>query len=115
MAGWRGWRTGALAAAAVAGAAALTHRRDVAHARAVADALLAAREVVQVLYGQWALRHGIDLRVNWPGRLAVLPVMSSIFFALCGLETLGEILLYVGLFFAIWATVLYIREGSTSD
>jgi cardiolipin synthase len=78
-------------------------------------AVLFAREIVQLLYGQWALRHGIDLRVNWPGRLAVLPVMGALFFALCGLEGLGEILLYVGLVFAIWATVLYIREGSTSS
>ena len=77
-------------------------------------AVLFAREVIQVLYAQHALRHGKDLRVNWPGRLAVFPNMSAIFFALCGLEDLGEILLYIGLFLAIWATVLYIREGSTS-
>ncbi len=77
-------------------------------------ALLFVREVAQVLYAQWALRRGIDLRVNWPGRLAVAPVLASLFFALCGVEDLGEILLYIGLFLAIWATVLYIREGSTS-
>ena len=79
-----------------------------------AVAVLFAREVIQVLYGQWALRHGIDLRVNWPGRLAVGPIMSAIFFALCGLEDFAAILLYIGLVLAIWATVLYIREGSTS-
>ena len=79
-----------------------------------AVAVLFAREVIQVLYGQWALRHGIDLRVNWPGRLAVGPIMSAIFFGLCGLEDFAAILLYIGLVLAIWATVLYIREGSTS-
>ena len=78
-------------------------------------AVLAAREVVQLLYGQWALRHGIDLTVNWPGRAAVWPVMSAIFFALVGLEGLGEILLYLGLVLSWWATALYIREGSTSS
>jgi cardiolipin synthase (CMP-forming) len=77
-------------------------------------AVLAAREVVQLLYGQWALRHGIDLRVNWPGRLAVGPVMSAVFFALCGLETFAAVLLGIGLVLAVWATVLYVREGSTS-
>jgi cardiolipin synthase (CMP-forming) len=76
--------------------------------------LLFAREVVQLLYGQYALRHGVDLTVNWPGRIAVVPNMSAIFCALVGLKDLGEILLYIGVFFAIWATVLYIREGSTS-
>ena len=29
-------------------------------------------------------------------------------------ETFAEVLLYIGLFFAIWATALYIREGSAS-
>jgi cardiolipin synthase len=77
-------------------------------------AVLFAREVVQLLYAQYALRHGKDLRVNWPGRIAVFPNMSAIFFALVGLEDLAAILLYIGLVFAIWATVLYIREGSTS-
>ncbi|HEV2061650.1 MAG TPA: CDP-alcohol phosphatidyltransferase family protein [Solirubrobacteraceae bacterium] len=77
-------------------------------------AVLALREVVQLLYGQWALRHGIDLTVNWPGRAAVWPVMSAIFFALVGLETLAEVLLYLGIVLAVWATALYMREGSSS-
>src|SRR5687768_14590336 len=42
--------------------------------------VLFAREIVQVIYAQHALRHGKDLRVNWPGRLAVFPNMSAIFF-----------------------------------
>lgn len=75
---------------------------------------LAVREVVQLLYGNYALRHDIDLSVNWPGRIAVWPVMSALFAALVGWTTLGAILLYVGLFFAVWATALYIREGSAS-
>ena len=77
-------------------------------------AVLAAREVVQLLYGQWALRHGTDLTVNWPGRAAVWPVMSAIFFALVGLEGLAEWLLYLGIVLSVWATALYIREGSSS-
>lgn len=77
-------------------------------------AVLAVREVVQLLYGQWALRHGIDLNVNWPGRAAVWPVMSAIFFALVGLEGVAEWLLYLGIVLSVWATALYIREGSSS-
>jgi cardiolipin synthase len=77
-------------------------------------AVLAVREVVQLAYGQWALRRGIDLYVNWPGRAAVWPVMSAIFFALVGLGTVPEILLYLGIVLSVWATALYIREGSTS-
>ena len=78
-------------------------------------ALLVAREVVQLAYGQYALRHGVDLRVNWPGRLAVTPVWSGLFFALCGLETLGAVLLCSGVVLGIWATALYIAEGSSSN
>jgi phosphatidylglycerophosphate synthase len=77
-------------------------------------AVLAARELFTLVYGQWALRHGIDLSVSWPGRIGVWPVMSAIFCALVGLETLGEILLYIGIVLMWWATVLYVREGSTS-
>jgi cardiolipin synthase len=75
-------------------------------------AVLVAREVLQLVYGQYALRHGVDLRVNWPGRLAVAPVFSALFFALVGWRTLGEVLLYVGLVLAIWASVLYVRQGA---
>jgi CDP-diacylglycerol--glycerol-3-phosphate 3-phosphatidyltransferase len=77
-------------------------------------AVLAAREVVQLAYGQWALRHDIDLKVNWYGRIGVWPAMSALFCALVGLETLAEILLYMAIILLVWATVLYIREGSTS-
>ncbi len=77
-------------------------------------ALLVLREVGQLAYGNWALRRGVDLRVNWAGRIAVWPVMSAIFFALAGAETLGALLLYVGLVLYLWATALYVREGSTS-
>ncbi len=77
-------------------------------------AVLLAREVVQLAYGQWALRHGIDLHVTWPGRIGVWPAMGSVFFAMCSLETLGEVMLYIGTALMIWATLLYIRQGSSS-
>ena len=37
--------------------------------------------------------------------------MGSFFFAMAGLQTLGEVLLYVGLALALTATVLYARSG----
>jgi cardiolipin synthase len=77
-------------------------------------AVLAVREVVQILYAQHALRRGVDLTVNWPGRAAVWPVMSAIFAALVGWETFGEWLLYLGIVLSLWATALYIQEGSSS-
>ena len=74
-------------------------------------ALLVARELLMLVLGRYGLRHGVDIRINWPGRLAVAPVMGGLFFPLTGLETLGEILLYVGLALALTATVLYVRDG----
>jgi len=74
-------------------------------------AVLAARELVMLALGRYGMKRGLELRINWPGRLAVAPVMGGIFFALVGLETLGEVLLYVGLALALTATGLYVRSG----
>jgi len=74
-------------------------------------AVLAARELVMVALGRYGLDHGVELRINWPGRLAVAPVMGSFFFAMIGLERLGEVMLYVGLALALAASVLYVRDG----
>ena len=74
-------------------------------------AVLAARELVMLALGRYGMKRGVELRINWPGRLAVAPVMGAIFFALVGLEGLGEVLLYVGLALALTATALYVRSG----
>jgi cardiolipin synthase (CMP-forming) len=81
-------------------------------------ALLAAREAFMLLVGPPLVRRGVELKINWPGRVAVFPVMSAIFFGLAGLEDLAAILLYIGIALTLWATVLYgrtaVRQLSTS-
>jgi cardiolipin synthase len=74
-------------------------------------ALLAARELSMLAIGRYGLARGVELRINWPGRLAVAPVMGSFFFAMAGLHGLGEALLYVGLALALAASALYVRTG----
>jgi CDP-diacylglycerol--glycerol-3-phosphate 3-phosphatidyltransferase len=74
-------------------------------------ALLAAREVFMLGLVRWALRHGADIKVNWLGRLGVWPVLSALFFAMAGLETVGAIFLYIGLAFVLASTVKYLRDG----
>ena len=74
-------------------------------------ALLAARELAMVAIARYGLTHGVELRINWPGRLAVAPVMGAFFFAMAGLGTLAEVLLYVGLALALLASALYGRSG----
>jgi phosphatidylglycerophosphate synthase len=74
-------------------------------------ALLVARELAMLVLGRYALARGVELRINWPGRLAVAPVMGAFFFAMVGLETVGEIMLYAGLALALLASALYVRDG----
>ncbi len=74
-------------------------------------ALLAARELAMLALGRYALSRGVELRINWPGRLAVAPVLGALFFAMAGLSTLGEVLLYVGLALALLASAMYVRSG----
>ena len=74
-------------------------------------ALLAAREVFMLVLVRYGLRHGIDLKVNWLGRAGVWPVLSALFFAMCGVDWLALACLYVGLMLVLGSTVQYVRDG----
>jgi cardiolipin synthase (CMP-forming) len=74
-------------------------------------ALLIARELAMLLLGRYGQTRGVELRINWPGRISVAPLMGALFFAMVGLEALGAILLYVGLALALAASALYVRDG----
>jgi cardiolipin synthase len=75
-------------------------------------AVLVAREVSMLVLARVGLRRGVELRINWPGRISVAPLMGALFFALCGLDVLAEVLLYVGLVLALAASALYVRSGA---
>jgi len=74
-------------------------------------AILAARELLMLALGRYGIGRGVELRINWAGRLAVAPVMGALFFAIAGLEGLGEVLLYVGLALALLASGMYVHSG----
>ncbi len=74
-------------------------------------AVLVVRECSMLALGRYGQTHGVELRINWPGRIGVAPLMASFFCAMAGLRTLGEVLLYIGLALALSATVLYARSG----
>ncbi len=74
-------------------------------------ALLALRELAMLGLAQYGLRHGVDIEVNWPGRISVFPIMGGIFFAMVFAGWVPSALLIVGLALAILATVLYARAG----
>ena len=75
-------------------------------------AVLAARELAMLILGRYGQKRGVELRINWPGRLSVAPVMGAFFFAMAGLESLAEVLLYSGLALALAASALYLRSGA---
>jgi cardiolipin synthase len=64
-----------------------------------------------LILSRYALRRGVELKINWPGRLGVAPTMGAPFFAIAGVHWLALIMLYVGLGLALLATVLYVRTG----
>ncbi len=70
-----------------------------------------ARELLMLCLSRYGLRRGVDLKINWPGRLGVAPIMGAPFFAMAGVHWLGLILLYVGLALTLTATLLYVRRG----
>jgi len=73
--------------------------------------LLAVRELITVALARWGLKHGIDIEVNWLGRMAVFPVMSSLFFAMIWPGWFPTTLLVIGVIMAFLATWLYARVG----
>jgi cardiolipin synthase len=74
-------------------------------------AILIVRELLMVVLGRYGLNRGVELRINWPGRISVAPLMGALFFAMTGLAVLAEVLLYVGLVLALIASALYVRSG----
>lgn len=73
--------------------------------------VLALRELVMLGLAQYGLRHGVDISVNWPGRMAVFPVMAALFFAMIVSGWFPVALLYVGLALGLTATALYAHDG----
>ena len=60
-------------------------------------ALLALRELAMLVLAQYGLRHGVDVEVNWPGRISVFPIMAGIFFAMVFAGWVPAALLIFGL------------------
>jgi cardiolipin synthase len=76
-----------------------------------AIAIVIAREFFMLGLSRFALAKGVELRINWPGRLGVAPTMSAPFFAMAGVHWLALVMLYCGMALALSATALYVRTG----
>jgi cardiolipin synthase len=74
-------------------------------------AIVVARELFVLALSRYGLRRGVQLKINWPGRLGVGPTMGAPFFAMAGVHWLALALLYVGMALSLLAAVLYVRRG----
>jgi CDP-diacylglycerol--glycerol-3-phosphate 3-phosphatidyltransferase len=76
-----------------------------------AIAVMIVRELFMLGVTRYGLRHGVELKINWAGRLGVAPVMGAPFFAMAGVRWLALVMLYTGMALALLATALYVRDG----
>ena len=75
-------------------------------------AILIAREVYLLVAGRDRDEaRASSSKINWPGRIAVWPTMSAIFFALVDLHALALANLYVGLALSLLAAAMYTRDA----
>lgn len=77
-----------------------------------AIAVVIARELFMLVASRYALRRGVELVINWPGRLGVAPIAGAPFFAMAGVHWLALILLYVGMALGLVSAALYVRRGA---
>ena len=54
-----------------------------------AIAIVIARELFMLALSRYALSRGVEIKINWPGRLGVAPTMGAPFFAICGVHWLA--------------------------
>lgn len=73
--------------------------------------VVVARELFMLALSRYGLSRGVELKINWAGRIGVAPTMGAPFFAMAGVHWLGVLMLYTGLALALTATVLYVRRG----
>ncbi len=75
-------------------------------------AIVLARELFMLVASRYALSRGVEIQINWAGRLGVAPIAGAPFFAMAGVHWLALIMLYVGMALGLVATVLYVQRGA---
>jgi cardiolipin synthase (CMP-forming) len=74
-------------------------------------ALLAVRELVTLVLAELALRRGIDLEINWIGRIAVFLVFGCVFLSMLFDWWLIDVAFVVAVAMSIGATAIYVRAA----
>ncbi len=73
--------------------------------------ILATRELATLVLARKALRHGIDIEVNWIGRIGVFLVFGGIFWTMIFDWWILEAGFVLGVIFTLLATVVYVRAA----
>ena len=76
-----------------------------------AIAILIGRELLMLVLARYGMGHGIDIAINWPGRIGIWWVLAAPFWAIIDVHVLALVGLYVGLALTLWSTALYLRDG----
>lgn len=76
-----------------------------------AMAALAVREVVTLVLAQMALRRGVDITVNWIGRIGVFLVFGGMFWSMVVDWWVIDAGFVVGVAFTTLATIVYVRAA----
>ena len=58
--------------------------------------VVVARELFMLALSRYGLSRGVELKINWPGRIGVAPTMAAPFLAMAGVHWLALIMLYIG-------------------
>ena len=74
-------------------------------------AVLAVRELVTLVLARFSLQRGIDLEINWVGRVATLFTFGGLFWSLVFDSWIVVAMFLIGVALGIAATALYVRAA----
>jgi CDP-diacylglycerol--glycerol-3-phosphate 3-phosphatidyltransferase len=74
-------------------------------------AIVAAREISVLLLSEAALRRGLEIEINWVGRIGALLVFGGLFWTQVIDSWITDAMFFAGLFAGLLATIIYVRSG----
>jgi CDP-diacylglycerol--glycerol-3-phosphate 3-phosphatidyltransferase len=75
----------------------------------------AAREVAMLVLSEAAIRRGIEIEINWVGRIAVTLTFSGLGLAMIFASWVPKAIFIAGVVLSLCATVLYVRAGRAAS
>jgi CDP-diacylglycerol--glycerol-3-phosphate 3-phosphatidyltransferase len=75
-------------------------------------AVLVARELFMLALARFGMRHGLELQINWFGRIGIWWTLAAPFWAMMDVRFLALLGLYVGLLLTLASTAQYVRDGT---